>query len=157
MPLLTLLLCILSAVVCGLLGSSKGYNAVLSAVAGFFLNIFGIVILLLLPDQERISSDASSALSYRDREIQELRARIEKLEAEKADAEAKNAPKHADPAEPEDSSASAQPASFPTRTHDVIACPRCGKRQTGNRNMCYSCGLEFHYDDEPSAPLDENS
>ena len=44
------------------------------------------------------------------------------------------------------------PARFPARTREIIPCPRCGKRQQGNRDLCYSCKLPFVYDDETPAP-----
>ena len=40
------------------------------------------------------------------------------------------------------------PAVFPARTEEVIACPRCGRRQKGNRDSCYACGLSFQYETE---------
>jgi len=27
-------------------------------------------------------------------------------------------------------------------------CPRCGRRQKGNRHSCYACGLPFRYEQE---------
>ena len=33
-----------------------------------------------------------------------------------------------------------------------VPCPGCGKRQQGNRVLCYSCKLPFIYDDEWPAP-----
>lgn len=41
-----------------------------------------------------------------------------------------------------------EPAVFPARTEESIACPRCGRRQRGNRNTCYSCGTPFQYENE---------
>ena len=38
------------------------------------------------------------------------------------------------------------PAVFPARTEEVVACPRCGRRQKGNRDSCYACGLLFRYE-----------
>ena len=40
------------------------------------------------------------------------------------------------------------PAVFPARTEEVIACPRCGRHQKGNRDSCYACGLPFQYEHE---------
>ena len=40
------------------------------------------------------------------------------------------------------------PAVFPARTEDMIVCPWCGRRQKGNRNACYACGLPFQYETE---------
>lgn len=41
-----------------------------------------------------------------------------------------------------------EPAVFAERTWDSITCPRCGKRQLGNRNICFSCELPFRYENE---------
>ena len=40
------------------------------------------------------------------------------------------------------------PISFPSRTEEPISCPVCGRRQRGNRDCCYSCGVKFQYEDE---------
>ena len=37
------------------------------------------------------------------------------------------------------------PAVFARRTGDPVTCPRCGKRQRGDRNLCLFCELPFHY------------
>lgn len=52
-------------------------------------------------------------------------------------------PQEAPPARPQDA-----PAVFPARTKEVITCPRCGRRQRGNRDSCYACGLPFQYENE---------
>lgn len=41
-----------------------------------------------------------------------------------------------------------EPAVFAQRTEDSITCPRCGKVQRGNRNLCLSCNLPFLYQHE---------
>ena len=100
------------------------------------------------------SSSRSRADDQRqDKEIERLKTRVTELEnqllaLEKILAdqgllppapeppEAKNTPKR-----PPDA-----PAIFPARTEEVIACPRCGRRQKGNRNACYACGLSFQYE-----------
>lgn len=41
-----------------------------------------------------------------------------------------------------------EPATFPARTEDPIECPRCGRKQKGNRSSCYSCGTPFLYETE---------
>lgn len=41
-----------------------------------------------------------------------------------------------------------EPVTFPTRTEETIACPRCGRKQKGNRDACYSCGTPFVYENE---------
>ena len=47
------------------------------------------------------------------------------------------------PAAPSDA-----PAVFPARTEEVVTWPRCGRRQKGNRDSCYACGLPFRYEQE---------
>lgn len=37
---------------------------------------------------------------------------------------------------------------FPHRIDGFIACPRCGERQRGNRNLCQSCKTPFKYESE---------
>ena len=37
---------------------------------------------------------------------------------------------------------------FPARTEDTIACPRCGKRQRGDRDFCYACEVPVRYETE---------
>ena len=39
-----------------------------------------------------------------------------------------------------------EPVTFPARTEETIACPRCNKKQKGNRSACYSCGTPFLYE-----------
>lgn len=41
-----------------------------------------------------------------------------------------------------------EPAVFSQRTSDPITCPRCGKRQRGDRNLCLFCELPFRYKNE---------
>ena len=41
-----------------------------------------------------------------------------------------------------------EPVTFSTRTEETIACPRCGRKQKGNRSACYSCGTPFLYENE---------
>ena len=41
-----------------------------------------------------------------------------------------------------------EPAVFANRTSDPITCPRCGKRQRGDRNLCLFCELPFRYKNE---------
>lgn len=38
------------------------------------------------------------------------------------------------------------PAVFPARTSDPVTCPRCGKQQRGDRNLCFFCSLKFQYE-----------
>lgn len=39
-------------------------------------------------------------------------------------------------------------AVFPSRTDDLISCPRCKKCQRGNRDLCWNCALPFQYENE---------
>ena len=55
------------------------------------------------------------------------------------------APEETAPAEPKPVG---EPVTFPARTEEPITCPRCGKKQKGNRDACYSCGTRFLYENE---------
>lgn len=37
---------------------------------------------------------------------------------------------------------------FPQRIDGFIACPKCGERQRGNRNLCQACEIPFMYKSE---------
>ena len=102
------------------------------------------------------SSSSSRADDQRqDKEIERLKTRITELEDQLLALE-KILSQHGIlppmPEEPEDPEASNlppdAPAIFPARTEEVIACPRCGRRQKGNRSACYACGLPFQYEAE---------
>ena len=102
------------------------------------------------------SSGSSRADDQRqDKEIERLKTRVTELENQllalekiladqgllppvPAPPEMENAPKR-----PPDA-----PAVFPARTEEVVACPRCGRRQRGDRSACYACGLPFQYENE---------
>ena len=103
--------------------------------------MLAVLVLFLLPDQNQEAAD----LSRRDQEIAALRQRVAELE--RAQQPAKEpvplAKTSAAPAAPSDA-----PAVFPARTEEVIACPRCGRHQKGNRDSCYACGLPFRYEQE---------
>ena len=103
--------------------------------------MLAVLVLFLLPDQNQEAAD----LSRRDQEIAALRQRVAELE--RAQQPAKEpvplAKTSAAPAAPSDA-----PAVFPARTEEVIACPRCGRHQKGNRHSCYACGLPFRYEQE---------
>lgn len=80
-------------------------------------------------------------------EVDALKARIAQLESLQPPPQPKEAA-----APPEDRPCAVSPeregeAVFPRRTDDLIACPRCGRRQRGNRNFCYSCELPFRYEE----------
>ena len=136
-----ILLWILCIILCAVLGSSKGYSVWVCIVAGALGSLLAVLVLFLLPDQNQEAAD----FSRQDREIAALRQRVAELE--RAQQPAKEpvalAKTPAAPASPPDA-----PAVFPVRTEEVIACPRCGRRQKGNRSACYSCGLPFQYETE---------
>lgn len=105
-------------------------------------------------DELELSSGSSKAADQRqDQEIQSLKKRVTELEGQLLALEKLLSehgilpPMPAEPAAPPTDT----PARFPARTREIIPCPRCGKRQQGNRDLCYSCKLPFVYDDESSA------
>lgn len=89
----------------------------------------------------------TNSLEYR---IDQLERKIEKMQHHILGLEALLASHGIVPPTPEDLSSKecGKPVTFPTRTDEVIACPRCGKRQQGNRNACYSCQTPFQYEHE---------
>lgn len=142
------ILWVLVIVMCAVLGSAKGYPVGLCILAGALGSLPAFAILLLLPDQNQQQAE----LYQRDQEIDALRRRIAQLEQDRE-------PQTAPEAEPAPAQPSAppppppgEPARFPTRTREIISCPGCGKRQQGNRDLCYSCKLPFVYDDETPVP-----
>ena len=131
---------------------AKGYNGPLCAFAGLFGSFLACLILLLMPDK---ASDTFNSAAY-NREVSELRQqvkdlqkRITELEHGAAPADQPKAAVHTEQAKDEPITEISKPVRFPTRTSDTVICPGCGKRQQGNRNSCYACGLPFHYEDEP--------
>ena len=109
-------------------------------------------------EELKSSSSSSRADDQRqDKEIERLKTRVTELEDQLLALE-KILSQHGFlppmPEEPEDPEASNlppdAPAIFPARTEEVIACPRCGRRQKGNRDSCYACGLRFQYENECS-------
>ena len=132
---------ILCIILCAVLGSSKGYSVWVCIVAGALGSLLAVLVLFLLPDQNQEAAD----LSRRDQEIAAQRQRVAELE--RAQQPAKEpvplAKTSAAPAAPSDA-----PAVFPARTEEVVTCPRCGRRQKGNRASCYACGLPFRYEQE---------
>ena len=103
-------------------------------------------------EELKSSSSSSRADDQRqDKEIERLKTRVTELEnqllaLEKILAEPP-APEPSEMKEPPKRPPDA-PAVFPARTEEVIACPRCGRRQKGNRDSCYACGLPFQYETE---------
>ena len=141
-----LILWIAIIVLCAILGSSKGYSLGLCILAGALGCVIAFIVLLLLPDR----NEEQAELYQRDQEIDALRQRIAQLEQMR---EPQTAPEAAPSPEqtPAPPPPPGEPAGFPTRTREIVACPGCGKRQQGNRNLCYACKLPFVYDDEFSA------
>lgn len=143
-----LLLWIALIILCAILGYAKGYSVGLCILAGALGSVIALIVLLLLPDRNAEQVE----LDRRDQEIDALRQRIAQLE------QAQSQPAAPAPAQPlpQPSPVSpppppGEPARFPTRTREIIPCPGCGKRQQGNRDLCYSCKLPFIYDDESPA------
>ena len=136
---------------CYFVGTQKGYNGPLCAFAGLFGSFLACLILLLMPDK---ASDTFNSAAY-NREVSELRQQVKDLQKRIAELEQTTAlagqPKaavHVEQAKDEPITEISKPVRFPTRTSDTVICPGCGKRQQGNRNSCYACGLPFHYEDE---------
>ena len=127
--LISFLIGLLFAAMCAIVGRQKGYSTALCILLGFFGRLICLLILILLPDrmQEQYESD------HLKQELSSLRQRMAELE---------QALEPTPPPEP------AAPAVFPARTEEVIACPRCGRHQKGNRDSCYACGLPFQYEHE---------
>ena len=130
---------------CGRYGREKGYSFWFSFLLCLFGQLIGLLAVLLLPDIARIHADAAGRDRAQDREIAALKARLAALE------KAAGAPAGAPTERP--SAAASGPASqpdapavFPARTEELVACPRCGRRQKGNRSACYACGLPFQYE-----------
>ena len=105
-------------------------------------------------DELELSSDSSQATDQRqDKELSQLKLRVTELEnqlltLEKILLERGILPPPPPPQETPPIRTQDTPAVFPTRTEEAIACPRCRRRQKGNRNTCYACGLPFQYEDE---------
>ena len=133
--LISFLIGLLFAAMCAIVGRQKGYSTALCILLGFFGRLICLLILILLPDrmQEQYESD------HLKQELSSLRQRMAAPEPAAPAADAQAAP----PKRPPDA-----PAVFPARTEEVIACPRCGRHQKGNRDSCYACGLPFQYEHE---------
>lgn len=107
----------------------------------------------MLDQLDELNSSASSSHAddlRQDKEIKQLKKRVTELEDQLLALE-KVLSQHGllppMPEEPETPETSQDtPALFPARTEEVIACPRCGRRQKGDRDSCYACGLPFQYE-----------
>lgn len=139
-----LILWIAIIVLCAILGSSKRYSLGLCILAGALGSVIAVIVLLLLPDRNAEQVE----LGRRDQEIDALRRRIAQLEQAQEPPEAEPAPSASQP--PPVPPPPGEPARFPARTLETVACPRCGRRQRGDRNFCYACGLPFLYENEES-------
>ena len=122
---------------CGRYGREKGYSFWFSFLLCLLGQLIGLLAVLLLPDIARIRADAVGRDRAQDQEIATLKARLAVLESGSGT-----------PAGTRVESPPAAPAVFPARTDEVIACPRCGRRQKGNRDSCYAGGLPFRYEQE---------
>ena len=107
-------------------------------------------------EELKSSSSSSRADDQRqDKEIERLKTRVTELENQLLALEKILADQGLLPPAPEPSEMKEPPkrppdtpAVFPARTEESIACPRCGRRQKGNRDSCYACGLPFQYENE---------
>ena len=105
-------------------------------------------------EELKSSSSSSRADDQRqDKEIERLKTRVTELENQLLALEKILADQGLLPPAPEPSEMKEPPkrppdapAVFPARTEAVITCPRCGRRQKGNRDSCYACGLPFQYE-----------
>lgn len=143
--LISFLIGLLFAAMCAIVGRQKGYSTALCILLGFFGRLICLLILILLPDrmQEQYESDhLKQELSSLRQRMAELEQALEPTPAPEPAAPAADA-QAASPKRPPDA-----PAVFPARTEEVIACPRCGRHQKGNRDSCYACGLPFQYEHE---------
>ena len=135
------------AVICGRYGREIGYSFWLCFLLCLLGQFVGLIVVLLLPDIARIRADAAGRARGQDQEIAALKARLAALENKEPAADSpEETPSAAAP--PDSDVPLASPAIFPARTEDMIACPRCGRRQKGNRDACYACGLPFQYENE---------
>ena len=131
---------------CGRYGREKGYSFWLCFLLCLLGQLIGLLAVLLLPDLARIQADAAGRARGQELEIAALKRRLSALE----NADAVHAPSSQESFGPAASDAAPPdpPAVFPARTEEVIACPRCGRRQKGGRDACYACGLPFRYEHE---------
>lgn len=145
--LFSLVINVIVCVFCVKLGEEKGYSVALCLLAGFFGGLLALVVILLLPDQRQYQQELIHEAKAHQQEVDALKARIAQLESLQPPPQPKEAA-----APPEDGPCAVSPereggAVFPCRTDDLIVCPRCGRRQRGNRNFCYSCELPFRYEE----------
>ena len=109
----------------------------------------------MLDRQEALDRSANAAYARdrdREKQIEALQKRVQELESQLLALEKLLSEKGILPPLPEEPEPECQdvgePVLFPARTEDVIACPRCGRRQRGDRDACYACGTPFRYGSE---------
>lgn len=144
--LFSLVINIIVCIFCVKLGEEKGYSVALCLLAGFFGGFLALIVILLLPDQSQCQQELVQEAKIHQQEVDALKARIAQLEAQQSPVQ----PEAEDtaPAPQPVSASPCAPVVFRRRTDDLITCPRCGKRQRGNRNACYSCECLFEYEED---------
>lgn len=145
--LFSLVINIIVCVFCVKLGEEKGHSVVLCLLAGFFGGLLALIVILLLPDQSQYQQELVQEAKTHQQEVDILKARIAQLEAQQSPAQPET--EDAAPVPEPVSAAPCAPVVFRRRTDELITCPRCGKRQRGNRNACYSCECPFEYEENP--------
>lgn len=144
--LFSLVIQIIVCVFCVKLGEEKGYSVGLCLLAGFFGGFLELIVILLLPDQNLRQEEMAHEAQARQKEMDALKARIAQLESLQSppQLEAEEDAPAPQPAPAPDCA----PVVFRRRTDELITCPRCGRRQKGNRNACYSCECPFEYEED---------
>ena len=122
---------------------------ILCLVAGFFFSFIALIVILLLPDLTEQQAEEDLREQRHKEEVDALEDRIAALERMQpvSQADPQPEPPQVPPAPP------GTPVHFSSRTKEIIACPRCGKRQRGDRDLCYSCKAPFVYDEEDSSQI----
>ncbi len=111
----------------------------------------------MLDKQDELTRSASASYSRdrdQDKQIEALQKRVRELESQLLALEKLLSEKGILPPLPEEPESeperkdTGKPVLFPARTEDTIDCPRCGKRQRGDRDFCYACETPFRYETE---------
>lgn len=145
--LFSLVIQIIVCVFCVKLGEEKGYSVGLCLLAGFFGGFLALIVILLLPDQNLRQEEMAHEAQARQKEMDALKARIAQLESLQSPPQPEAEEDDAPAPQPAPAPACA-PVVFRRRTDELITCPRCGRRQKGNRNACYSCECPFEYEED---------